>query len=93
MVCYYGRHYWAYFYSEHLDSWLKFDDEKLTKVGSFQSVVDLSVKGRAVPRILFYEREDCLRGILKADETADASLVSKIEGKSKDGNLLYYNKQ
>lgn len=36
MICYYGRHYWAYFYSEQNDSWLKFDDEKLTKCGNFK---------------------------------------------------------
>jgi len=21
MICYYGRHYWAYFYSESFDTW------------------------------------------------------------------------
>jgi len=42
-ICYYGRHYVAYFYSEKFDSWVHFDDSHLSKVGHFQQVIDRCV--------------------------------------------------
>ena len=35
MVVYYGKHYWAYFYSQKFDIWFQFDDSKITNVGNF----------------------------------------------------------
>ncbi len=64
LICYYGRHYWAYFYSEQYDVWFQFDDEHLRKIGCFKDVIDKSVRSKAIPRILFYEREDALKSIL-----------------------------
>ena len=64
MIQYYGKHYWAYFYSEKYDAWFQFDDEYLRKVGTFQQVIDKSMAGRAIPRTLFYERADVLSKIL-----------------------------
>jgi ubiquitin C-terminal hydrolase len=64
MICYYGRHYWAYFYSESFDTWFQFDDEHLRKIGNFSQVIEKSMKGKAIPRVLFYEREDILDKML-----------------------------
>ena len=61
---YYGRHYYAYFYSEKYDTWFQFDDAKIRWIGNFKDVVDRCIKGNAIPRILFYERIDILQAIL-----------------------------
>ena len=59
-MCYYGKHYWAYFYSEMYDYWFKFDDASIKQVGNFKSVVEKCVSGKVMVHVLFYEREDCL---------------------------------
>ena len=64
IICYYGRHYWAYFYSQKNDTWLKFDDEHLQQVGSWSKVVERSICGNAAPVILFYERIDIVSQFL-----------------------------
>jgi ubiquitin C-terminal hydrolase len=84
MICYYGRHYWAYFYSEQHDVWFQFNDETLRKVGCFQDVIDKSVKSKAIPRILFYEQEEAIEAILTQNHK---QLRSKKEFK------LYYSEQ
>ena len=56
MIVYYGRHYWAYFYSQKFDTWFQFDDEHITRTGNFADVIDKSVRGKAIPRTLFYEK-------------------------------------
>ena len=38
-ISYYGKHYMAYFFSEKHDSWLHFNDSKITEVGNFENVV------------------------------------------------------
>lgn len=39
-VCYYGQHYFAFFYSTAHKSWLLFDDSRVAEVGPWSSVVD-----------------------------------------------------
>ena len=35
LICYYGLHYYAYFYSEKYDTWFRFDDNKIVKCGNW----------------------------------------------------------
>lgn len=39
LVCYYGRHYVALFYSTAHKMWLLFDDSRVIEVGSWQNVI------------------------------------------------------
>ncbi|EQC37204.1 hypothetical protein SDRG_05430 [Saprolegnia diclina VS20] len=57
-VCYYGRHYFAFFYSTAHQSWLLFDDSKVTEIGDWPDVIRHCVKGRYQPVLLFYEVPD-----------------------------------
>lgn len=80
IICYYGRHYWAYFYSYKYDTWFQFDDSRITNTGSFQNVIDKLVISRAIPRTLFYERMDIIYNFLTG-----GSMKSE-----KDTNKLYF---
>jgi hypothetical protein len=61
---YYGKHYYAYFYSEKYDTWFRFDDATVQSVGNYRDLVETCVKGKGIPRMLFYERIDILTAIL-----------------------------
>ena len=61
---YYGKHYYAYFYSEKYDTWFQFDDATIRWIGNFKDVIERCIKGKAIPRIMFYERIDILQQIL-----------------------------
>lgn len=63
MVCYYGIHYNAYFYSELRRQWLVFDDATVKEVGSWDAVVSRCVQGRVHPSLLFYENTSVCGGV------------------------------
>lgn len=59
MICYYGKHYDAYFYNETQRHWWLFDDATVKQVGStWKGVKEKCVKGHFQPSILFYEKEE-----------------------------------
>ena len=64
MIVYYGRHYWAYFYSHKFDSWFQFDDAKITRIGNWTDICERAVRAKAIPRTLFYEKQDLLIDML-----------------------------
>ena len=79
MIVYYGRHYWAYFYSQKFDAWFQFDDAKITRVGNFTDVVEKCVRAKAIPRTIFMERQDILVNMLMNGEDIQTSTdLSKI---------------
>lgn len=45
-ISYYGHHYTAYFYSEGIDRWVKFDDDVIKEVGNYSDVQERILKGR-----------------------------------------------
>jgi len=58
MICYYGKHYNAYFYNESRKIWFLFDDETVKPVGKlWEEVVDRCLRGRLQPSIVFFERD------------------------------------
>lgn len=64
LIVYYGKHYWAYFYSEKFDGWFQFNDETIKPRGNFEDVVSHCVISRAIPRIVFFERSDVITSLL-----------------------------
>ena len=64
IIVYYGRHYWAYFYSQKFDRWYQFNDERLTSIGDFKAVIEKAVLSRCIPRTVFYERSDIVVNFL-----------------------------
>ncbi|ETV83195.1 hypothetical protein, variant [Aphanomyces astaci] len=95
-VCYYGKHYFAFFFSTAHQRWLLFDDNKVTDIGKWTAVVDHCVKGRYQPVLLFYEipdaRKDSSIGLFRGETvvalpeertTTQASPPSPPLGKSK----------
>lgn len=55
MIVYYGRHYYAFFYSRRRKLWLCFDDEKIKVVGNWDTVVKSCLRAHCQPAVLFYE--------------------------------------
>eukprot|EP01117_Protostelium_nocturnum_P016472 TRINITY_DN6514_c0_g1_i3.p1 TRINITY_DN6514_c0_g1~~TRINITY_DN6514_c0_g1_i3.p1 ORF type:complete len:512 (+),score=143.35 TRINITY_DN6514_c0_g1_i3:636-2171(+) len=59
MVCYYGKHYNAYFKNRHTEEWIVFDDTTVKKVGkNWIDVAERCRNGRFQPLLLFYEKKD-----------------------------------
>eukprot|EP01119_Soliformovum_irregulare_P008684 TRINITY_DN21784_c0_g1_i1.p1 TRINITY_DN21784_c0_g1~~TRINITY_DN21784_c0_g1_i1.p1 ORF type:complete len:543 (-),score=119.88 TRINITY_DN21784_c0_g1_i1:8-1636(-) len=58
MICYYGKHYTAYFYNHKSTQWYVYDDTQVKPVATeWPSVRDRCLRGRLQPNIVFYERE------------------------------------
>lgn len=73
LIVYYGKHYWAYFYSQKFDSWFKFDDDQINKVGNFEDVIDKCVLSKAIPRTIFLEKQDLIVNMLLDGEAVLSS--------------------
>eukprot|EP01089_Gocevia_fonbrunei_P016773 TRINITY_DN5278_c0_g1_i1.p1 TRINITY_DN5278_c0_g1~~TRINITY_DN5278_c0_g1_i1.p1 ORF type:complete len:375 (+),score=43.23 TRINITY_DN5278_c0_g1_i1:132-1256(+) len=59
MVCYYGKHYDAFFFNLEQRKWIVFDDATVKEVGStFDDVIEKCKRGHLQPSILFYVRND-----------------------------------
>lgn len=57
MICFYGKHYDAYFYSDFRKQWLVFDDATVKCVGDqWEHVLARCQLGHFHPSVLFYER-------------------------------------
>ncbi|KAL6077098.1 protein deubiquitination [Balamuthia mandrillaris] len=68
MICYYGKHYSAYFFSYTLNEWLCFDDEKVKVVGhNWESVVESCLSAHWQPSILFYEKKSVVDEMVRRD--------------------------
>lgn len=59
MICYYGKHYTAYFYSVKNQQWFVFDDSTVKPIGvDWPTIRSKCLKGHLQPSMLFYEREE-----------------------------------
>eukprot|EP01118_Nematostelium_gracile_P009984 TRINITY_DN3392_c0_g1_i2.p1 TRINITY_DN3392_c0_g1~~TRINITY_DN3392_c0_g1_i2.p1 ORF type:complete len:233 (-),score=47.01 TRINITY_DN3392_c0_g1_i2:2-700(-) len=59
MICYYGKHYSAYFYNAKTSQWYVFDDTTVKALGGEWPVVrDRCLRGRLQPSVVFYEKEE-----------------------------------
>jgi len=64
MICYYGKHYNAYFYNEMKQIWCLFDDAMVKEVGdTWKGVKKKCILGHFQPSILFYQQDDVLSKI------------------------------
>ena len=58
MICYYGKHYIAFFYNHIRKQWFYFDDSNVKAVGSeWLDIQERCIRGRLQPSVLFYESE------------------------------------
>eukprot|EP01119_Soliformovum_irregulare_P017419 TRINITY_DN5178_c0_g1_i1.p1 TRINITY_DN5178_c0_g1~~TRINITY_DN5178_c0_g1_i1.p1 ORF type:complete len:459 (+),score=89.91 TRINITY_DN5178_c0_g1_i1:25-1377(+) len=57
MICYYGRHYNAFFQDEKTRVWRVFDDTCVKQVGAWSEVVKRVRDGRFQPMVVFYEKQ------------------------------------
>jgi len=55
LVCFYGRHYIAFFCSLKHRAWYLFDDRRVKVVGTWDNVLKKLVNGKLQPVLLFYE--------------------------------------
>lgn len=55
IVCYSRSHYKAFALNEEAKQWLLFDDAQVGLIGGWNQVVDVVVKQRLQPSVLFYE--------------------------------------
>lgn len=90
-VCYYGQHYFAFFYSTAHRSWLLFDDNTVRRIGNWESVVQKCRMGRYQPVLLFYEvpdtQQDSSIGI-EAVEFTPSSTQNRTRVLSEHGKSL-----
>jgi len=57
MICYYGKHYEAYFENKESDTWWIFDDTLVKVVSNdWNSVKEHCIKGHQQPICLFFEK-------------------------------------
>jgi len=69
MICYYGRHYNAYFQDENTLCWRVFDDATVKEIGSsWEAVKKRCAKGHFQPSILFYEHLETTDSISSREE-------------------------
>jgi len=58
MICYYGKHYIAFFFNSARKQWFYFDDSTVKMVGTeWTDIQSRCVKGHLQPSVLFYECE------------------------------------
>lgn len=55
MVCFYGRHYVAFQFSNRTKQWMMFDDTTVKTVGSIDGVWSKCIAGLYMPSLLLYE--------------------------------------
>eukprot|EP00667_Euglena_gracilis_P003065 EG_transcript_3071 len=58
MICFYGRHYMAYFWNRIQARWVFIDDSSVRPVGDWGTVCQNIVDGRHMPLVLFYVHGD-----------------------------------
>ena len=58
VICYYGRHYVAFFFSAAHSSWLMFDDRRVSAVGLWEELCERAIAGKLQPILAFYERRE-----------------------------------
>ena len=56
MICYYGRHYLAMWWSESCGAWVMLDDHRVRPIGRWESVIPYCKKGHLQPTLLIYEQ-------------------------------------
>ena len=54
VVCYYGRHYLAFFWSAVYGGWLMFDDRRVFLVGEWEELCQRACAGKLQPILVFY---------------------------------------
>jgi len=83
LICYYGKHYKAYFFSPSWKRWLCFNDAKISVIGeTWASVVAHCVEGRFQPYLLFYEQQTQVLESLK--KTPISQTKQQKEKKTKE---------
>lgn len=76
MICYYGKHYNAYFYNEELAQWIVFDDACVKQVGStWQHVYNRCRLGHFHPSVLFYELNPSLEESMVNSKMTESQLA------------------
>ena len=58
----------AYFYSEKKDTWIHFNDSRMTEIGNFEAVINKWVLGKEKPILLFYENLEFIEEIMAPSE-------------------------
>eukprot|EP00667_Euglena_gracilis_P003554 EG_transcript_3564 len=58
MICFYGRHYMAYFWNRTHHQWVFIDDSNIRPVGDWSTVCHNIIDGRHMPLVLFYVHGD-----------------------------------
>ena len=70
VVCWYGKHYVAFFESEVGERWLMFDDRRVSHVGHWEELCTRAVLGKLQPILAFYE---------KTEKLADSRTLAQVE--------------
>jgi len=76
-VCYYGRHYVAYFFSWAMQKWVLFDDSRVRIEDDWTKVANMIATGAMMPCLLFFEQlhvRHCHSGPAAAALTRDEVL-------------------
>ena len=97
MICFYGKHYDAYFYSDFRRQWLVFDDATVKCVGDrWEDVLNRCRLGHFHPSVLFYERvpgtytpaQPTFQAPEPRKPTVPVDLLSPLESDTVPGSVL-----
>ncbi len=77
LICYYGRHYTAFCFSNKLNEWLYLNDTTVMAIGPlWQMVVDKCLSSHYQPYLLFYcaRKPTCIQTINAPERTVILNL-------------------
>ena len=70
VVCYYGRHYLAFFWSPAYGGWLMFDDRRVFLVGEWEELCQRACAGKLQPILVFYQQPQGAEALCSPRELA-----------------------
>lgn len=88
-VCYYGRHYVAFFNTAGRDGWLMFDDRRVSRVGDWKQLCDRAITGKLQPILAFYEKPEPqkkLQDTKQLAETMESEWIKKEHQETHSAN-------
>ena len=84
VVCYYGRHYLAFFWSAAYGGWLMFDDRRVFLVGGWEELCQRACAGKLQPILVFYLQPGGMEALHSPRELAKSMQTEWMKKKDEE---------
>ena len=88
VVCYYGRHYLAFFWSAVYSGWLMFDDRRVFLVGGWEELCQRACAGKLQPILFFYQQPNGVDALHSPRELAKSMQTEWMKRKDEEENKM-----